>query len=80
MTCNTRDFPAAILKPLGLTAQTPDAFLVDQWWLSPAHASRILDDIVRAAANPPLTRTTMLDRLQAQLPEFSALARGPQGE
>ena len=75
VTSNTRHFPAAILEPLDITAQTPDEFLVNQWWLSAADGHRIIDSIVEASANPPLTRAAMLDRLHSHLPEFVALAR-----
>jgi hypothetical protein len=75
VTSNVRHFPAEILDPLEITAQTPDEFLVNQWWLSPADGHRIIDSIVEATGNPPLTRAGMLDRLQAHLPEFVALAR-----
>lgn len=80
VTSNVRHFPAEILDPLEITAQTPDEFLVNQWWLSPADGHRIVESIVEAAGNPPLTRAGMLDRLQAHLPEFVALARvsGPE--
>ena len=75
MTSNLRHFPAEILDPLEITAQTPDEFLVNQWWLSPADGHRIVDSIVEAAGNPPLTKAGMLDRLVAYLPEFVALAQ-----
>lgn len=75
VTSNVRDFPPTVLDPLEITAQTPDEFLVNQWWLSPADGHRIIDSIVAAAGNPPLTTTEMLDRLQAHLPEFVSLVR-----
>jgi predicted nucleic acid-binding protein len=72
VTANLRDFPEAVLVPLGVTAVDPVDFLLDQLDLAP----RIVLDVLREQAahtrDPALTPTDLLTRLaRAGVPGFA---------
>lgn len=63
VTFNLRDFPAAVLEPLGVSAVHPDAFACE---LFRDHPDAVVD-VIRAQAadlrNPPRTVRDVLDAL-----------------
>lgn len=71
VTANTKDFPAAILEPLGLHARTPDDFLLDALDLAPEATTRALTDQAAAGRRPPHTLDSVLRALHsAGAPRF----------
>lgn len=76
VTFNVRDFPAAVLEPLGVSAVHPDAFACE---LFRDHPDAVVD-VIRAQAadlrNPPRTVSDVLDALErCGLTGFVSLAR-----
>lgn len=63
VTENVKDFPDSVLAPLGLEAIRTDAFLLDQFDLSPSGACRIVTEQAAAMRQPPVEITQLLDRL-----------------
>lgn len=76
VTHNVRDFPALSLQPHGVLVQTPDAFLVHQWWRDPEIAARVLVEQSTGTRRPHLPPLELLDKLGRLVPGFAALARG----
>src|SRR6185437_5706805 len=56
VTANVADFPAAVLRPLGLEAVHPDDFLLDHLDLSPAAIVEVFSEQAADTRRPPLTR------------------------
>jgi predicted nucleic acid-binding protein len=75
----TRDrggFPEASLARLGLAAQSPDDFLVRQWWLDPELVASILRERAAELRSPPMSVADTLAALERQgIRAFVALAR-----
>jgi len=72
ITANTKDFPAAALKPLGLEAVHPDDFLLDQLDLSPATLLQVIREQAARTRRPPLTRRDLATILgRAGVPDFA---------
>ena len=65
ITANLKDFPAAVLHPLGVEAIHPDDFILDLLDLAPGAVLRVLDDQVKALKNPPLDMQDVLNMLEA---------------
>lgn len=64
VTANTADFPAAALAELGVTVQTPDAYLCE---LLEAHGDSLIEVVAEMAAdrgNPTMTVDEVLDALK----------------
>lgn len=73
VTHNLKHFPAAILEPHHILAQSPDDFLVHQFHLSEQRVCQILDMQASAIRQP---RSEILRWLQVHAPEFVALVSG----
>jgi len=77
VTNNLRDFPATVLAPLNIEAQSPDRFLIDLFRLSPELMTEIVLSQANDLRNPPHTVHRVLDKLAEQIPNFAALVRAP---
>jgi hypothetical protein len=75
VTSNVRDFPERILERYGLAAQSPDDFLVQQWWLDPESVAAVLVEQARGTSRPPLTPDDIFTRLRFMAPTFVKLVR-----
>lgn len=77
VTANLGDFPADSLAPLGLEAQGPDEFLLNQLDLDPDVVIRVLHDQAEAAQRPAITFDALVDQLtRCGVPQFAqAVAR-----
>ena len=75
VTANTRDFPEPVLDPYGLAVQSPDDFLVEQWWLDPGTVMDVLVEQSRGTTRPHLTVDDILTRLRFMAPAFVKLVR-----
>ncbi len=73
VTFNLRHFPRHVLEPLGITVYSPDEFLVGLYRRAPLRMMEIID---AQASQIRQTKSTVLDRLKAGLPEFVALVGG----
>jgi len=73
VTQNTRDFPEPTLAPYRIAVQTPDEFLVDQWWLSPGDVRSAIDSQAAGTSRPPLSVRDVLRNLDRIVPQFVAL-------
>ena len=72
ITANTRDFPAAALKPLGLEAVHPDDFLLDQLDLSPSTILQVIREQAAHTRRPPLAPRDLATFLgRAGVPDFA---------
>ncbi len=74
VTANLRDFPEDALEPLGLTAKSPDTFLMD---LLGFDERDMLDAVMHIAAQktrPPMTPLAMLQRIGKTSPNIAAAA------
>jgi predicted nucleic acid-binding protein len=76
VTFNLRDFPVAVLEPLGLAAVHPDAFVTELW----ASDADTVFDVLRQQAtdlrNPPRTVADVVDALErCGLRQFATLVR-----
>ncbi len=83
VTANVSDFPTAALRPLGLEAQNPDDFLLNQLDLEPDTVIRVLHAQAAATQRPAITFDTLIDHLaRCGVPRFAHAAaqqtwRGP---
>ena len=66
VTYNIRDFPDAVLAPLGVCAQHPDEFLEHACDLDPVAVCKAVRDARAALKLPPLEAAALLDIYQAQ--------------
>lgn len=72
VTENLKDFPDSVLAPLGLEAVRTDAFLLDQFDLSPSGACRIVAEQAAAMRQPRVEVIQLLDRLsRSGAPHFA---------
>ena len=76
VTSNVPDFPERILERYGLSAQSPDDFLVQHWWLDPVAVAEVVVQQARGTSRPPLTPDDILTRLIFMAPAFVKLVRG----
>jgi len=65
VTFNLRDFPAAVLAPLGIEAKHPDGFVVELINLAPGVVSATVAEQARRLKNPPVQLPELLTRLAA---------------
>ncbi len=83
VTANLGDFPAVALEPLGLEAQSPDDFLLNQLDLDPDVLIRVLHAQAAATQRPAITFDVLVDQLaRCGVPRFAQAAaqqkwRGP---
>lgn len=66
VTQNLRDFPDAVLAPLGIEALHPDAFLRNQFSLAPGPFCTAIRTVRRRLKHPPFTVEAYLDELVRQ--------------
>jgi len=70
VTFNLKDFPAAVLEPLGIEALHPDTFIADLWDLDQAAVLEAAHLQRTSLKNPPHSFREYLDKLlQQKLPE-----------
>lgn len=75
VTANLSDFPATALEPLGLEAQSPDDFLLNQLDLDPDIVIRALHAQAAATQRPAITLDALLDHLiRCGVPQFARAA------
>jgi predicted nucleic acid-binding protein len=79
VTLNLRDFPARALAPFGITAQSPDEFLMALWLAHPGAVEASVDAALseaqqRSAATPPRPRRSILKR--SGLPRLAKALHG----
>lgn len=83
VTANLSDFPASSLEPLGLEAQGPDDFLLNQLDLDPDVVVRVLHEQAEATQRPAITFDALVGHLaRCGVPQFAKAAaqqkwRGP---
>lgn len=63
MTFNLKDFPAQVLKPLGIESQSPDDFVLDLIDSSPGAVAAIVGAQAASLKSPPRTLQQLLDTL-----------------
>jgi predicted nucleic acid-binding protein len=80
VTDNLRDFPAAVLTPLHVVAQAPDAFLLNLFTTYPDVLMQIIVEQAQALHNPPQTAQDVLDKLALHAPIFAARMRETLGD
>jgi len=66
VTDNLRDFPAELLKPLGISVQTPDEFIANQLQLRELHALTAVKTMRARWKNPALTAEALIDLLKVR--------------
>lgn len=77
VTNNVKDFPGSVLLPLGLEAQTLDAFLLNQLDLAPRETMATLESQASATLRPQRSVADVLQALgRAGSPGFAQAARG----
>lgn len=75
VTANLSDFPANLLEPLGLEAQGPDEFLLNQLDLDPDVVIRVLHAQAAATHRPAITFDALVEHLsRCGVPRFAAAA------
>lgn len=72
ITSNTKHFPEACIEEYGLLCQSPDDFLVHQFWLNPP---LVMDKLDQQAAVIRKTRTDMIEKLRRDVPQFAELIK-----
>lgn len=78
VTENIKDFPDAVLKPLGLETIRLDAFLLDQYDLNPSATRRIVAEQAAAMTHPQVEVDVLLARLaRGGAPGFASALRRP---
>ena len=73
VTQNLGDFPAPALRRHGLEAESPDRFLVRQWWMDPVLVAHVVVQQAQSTRRPALSPRDVLDRLRPIVPEFVQL-------
>jgi predicted nucleic acid-binding protein len=75
VTENTKDSPLEpTLNRHGITVQTVDEFLVNQWWLSPPLVRGVVVEQAAARKQPRRTPLDLLAIIAKTAPEFAGLA------
>jgi predicted nucleic acid-binding protein len=72
VTSNTKHFPQDCLEEYGLLCQSPDDFLIHQFYLNPP---LVVDKIDQQGAVRHKTRTDLIGSLQRVTPQFADLLR-----
>jgi hypothetical protein len=76
VTANIRHFSGPDLAELGILVESPDDFLVDQWYLSAPAVADALVVMALQTKRPVLSPTGVLDLLERSVPSFVAVVRG----
>ena len=66
VTFNLKDFPEAVLEPLGITAQHPDEFIEHAFDISPASVIGAVHDHRASLKHPPMTVDDLLNGYMKQ--------------
>lgn len=74
VTQNVRDFPADALAGYRLLAQSPDDFLVHQWWLDPDAAAQVVVGQSAGTRRPHRSPQEILEHLSKSVPAFATMA------
>lgn len=74
VTSNLADFPLSVSTRYEIHVQSPDEFLVHQWWLNPDLAARTLVEQSKGTKAPHYTPSELLENLGRLTPEFAKLA------
>ncbi len=75
VTADLDDFPTSSLEPLGLEAQSPDDFLLNQLDLDPDVVIRTLHEQAEATRRPAITFDALVDHLaRCGVPQFAEAA------
>lgn len=76
VTLNVRDFPEAVLAPLGVEVQSPDEFVLNQVMLDKPAALSAIKAMRARWARPHVNATTMVDLFEKRgLPQTAAHLR-----
>ena len=75
VTQNLRDFPAELLAPFEVTAQSPDDFLTNLFFLEPERMATIVMTQANELRNPPRSVDEVLGTLAQHTPNFVKLVR-----
>lgn len=75
VTSNLKDFPASVLAPLGIGAQSPDDFLSGLHDFAAFEMVSVVTDIAAAWRSPDATVAGVLDSLAIQTPRAVELMR-----
>lgn len=77
VTFNVRDFPAAVLEPIGVSALHPDDFVGDLFTEHPDALTHVIRSQAADLRNPPRTVGDVLDALErCGLPRLATAVRG----
>lgn len=74
VTSNLPDFPQKVIARYPIHVQSPDEFLVHQWWLNPDLAAKTLVEQSKGTKAPHYTTAELLKTLARLAPEFARLA------
>lgn len=74
VTSNLPDFPQRVIDPYHIHVQSPDEFLVHQWWLNPELAAKTLVEQSKGTKAPHYPTAELLRALGRLTPEFARLA------
>lgn len=74
VTSNVSDFPLKVINRYEIHVQSPDEFLVHQWWLNPGLAATTLVEQSKGTKTPHYTTAELLETLGRLTPEFARLA------
>jgi hypothetical protein len=74
VTSNLADFPLNVTARYEIHVQSPDEFLVHQWWLNPELTARTLVEQSKGTTSPHYGPDELLKMLERLTPEFAKLA------
>ena len=75
VTSNLRHFPADDLAKVGLLVESPDDFLIDQWYLNAPAVAEILVHMALQTRKPVLPPEAVLGLLERSVPSFVTTVR-----
>jgi hypothetical protein len=75
VTSNLKDFPAHVLAPFGIVAQTPDAFLSELHEVAAEEMASVTQAMATAWRSSETTITDVLDSLAKQVPQTAKRIR-----
>ena len=73
ITNNLKDFPNEVLTKYKITAQSPDEFVTNLFYLSFDKVFEAYIKLEKSLKKPPLTREELLDRLNQRTPQLVTL-------
>jgi hypothetical protein len=75
VTSNLRHFPGVAVSQLGIALQSPDDFLIHQWWLDPPLVADTIVTMALETQKPPLSPESVLNALARSAPAFVETVR-----